>query len=266
MQTSEFRDEIEQDIPTRFFALQYVSKGYFLHFHRSIEIYGVVHGEVLVTVAGKQMYMTDGQIAVIDGLENHSYEIDGEAEIFYFHIGVHYCSKFYSLYPGKRMPVFLMDAEYNKRLYAQVCDLIGKEESLSDLRRIGCVCQFFADIIDHYGVIDKVGNSGSDHDLISEVVQYIYDHYSEHITLDSLSKVFYISPKALSKKIRKRLNMDFRLFINDIRIQQAVRMRDDPSFKDKSLEDIATLCGFTNMGTFYRSYERNFKLRKLEKE
>ena len=58
--------------------------------------------------------------------------------------------------------------------------------------------------------------------------------------------------------------MDLRLFINDIRIQQAVRMRDDPEHKDKSLEDIAALCGFTNIGTFYRSYERNFKLRRLD--
>ena len=32
------------------------------------------------------------------------------------------------------------------------------------------------------------------------------------------------------------------------------------------LNEIAMLCGFSNMGTFYRSYERNFKLRKLDVE
>ena len=60
--------------------------------------------------------------------------------------------------------------------------------------------------------------------------------------------------------------MDLRLFVNDIRIQRAVQMREDPENKNKSLSEIAALCGFTNMVTFYRSYERNFKFPKLDQE
>lgn len=262
----EMQNESELDIASRFWAQQYVSQGYYLHFHRNIEIYGVVHGTVSVTVAGEQQELTDGQFVVIDGLAHHSYEIDGEAEVIYFHIGTRYCNKFYSLYPRHRMPYFLMDVEYNKKIYDQIHDVIGNMNTASELRRIGIVCQLFSDIIDHYGIVEKLGNIGTDHDIITQVIQYIYDHYNEHITLESLSKVFYISPKALSKKISKRLNMDLRLYINDIRIQRAVQMRDDPQHEDKPLYEIATLCGFTNMGTFYRSYERNFRFRKLEKE
>ena len=43
-------------------------------------------------------------------------------------------------------------------------------------------------------------------------------------------------------------------------------MIDDPKNKDKTLNDIIAMCGFNNMGTFYRSYERNFKFHKLDKE
>ena len=260
----EMKNEIERDSASRFFARQYVSKGYNLHFHRNIEIYGVVDGTVSVTVAGKRKTLTNGQIAVIDGLENHCYEIDGEAEVFVFQIGTRYCYKMYSLYPRKRLPYFLTDEEYNKKIYNRIRDVFGVGDEISELNRFGIAYLVFADIIDHYGLEEKDANDTSNNDLVTDVVQYIYTHYSERITLESLSKVFYISPKALSKKIRKRLNMDLRLFINDIRIQQAVRMRDDPEHKDKSLEDIAALCGFTNMGTFYRSYERNFKLRRLD--
>ena len=260
------KNEMEQDVASRFMAEQYVSRGYHLHFHRNIEIYGVVKGTVCVRVAGERCTLTDGQIAVIDGLENHSYEIDGSAEVFYFHIGTAYCDKLYALHPRKRLPYFLMDAQHNKKLYDMIRPVMEEPQNFSELRRYSLAYGLFAEIIDIYGLIPKASNAGEDNDVATKVVQYIYDHYSEHITLESLSKVFFISPKALSKKIRKRLNMDLRLFINNIRIQQAVRMRDDPTHKDKSLEEIAMLCGFTNMGTFYRSYERNFKLRNLKIE
>lgn len=260
------KNEIEWDTASRFTAEQYVSTGYHLHFHRNIEIYGVVKGTVCVRVADERCILTDGQIAVIDGLENHSYEIDGEAEVFYFHIGVNYFNKLYSMYPHKRLPYFLMDVEYNQQLYRMIQPVLTDSQSMSELRRYGLVYQLFADIIDHYGMLDKMSNTGADSDLVTQVVQYIYDHYSEHITLESLSKVFFLSPKALSKKIRKRLNTDLRLFVNNIRIQQVVRMQEDPQHKDKTLEEIGALCGFTNMGTLYRSYERNYKLKALDKK
>lgn len=263
----ERKNEIERDEASRFVAEQYVSNGYYLHFHRNVEIYGVVKGRVAVTIAGECMSLTDGQIAIIDGLENHSYEIDGEAEVFFFHVGTRYLRNFLSLYPNKRLPHWLTDVEYNKVLYERIKKIMGvPEEPIPELKRIGVTCQLFSDIIEHYGLIDKNGNAGSDNDMITQIVQYIYEHYNENITLETLSKVFYISPKALSKKIGKRLNVDLRIFINDIRVQKAVQMIDDPKNKDKTLNEIVAMCGFNNMGTFYRSYERNFKFRKLDKE
>ncbi len=268
MLNKEIKDEIERDDASRFSAEQYISNGYYLHFHRNIEIYGVVKGTVFVTVAGQREALTDGQIAIIDGLENHSYEIDGEAEVFFFHIGTKYIRDLYKLYPKKRLPYWLMDVEFNKQLYRQIKQVMNTGQQIPELKRIGIACRLFSDIIEHYGMADKVGNVGNvgNNDMVTEVVQYIYEHYNENITLETLSKVFYISPKALSKKIKKRLNIDLRVFINDIRVQRAIQMRDDPKHRSESLYEIAVQCGFTNMGTFYRSYKRNFKFHRLDKE
>lgn len=262
----EMQNEIERDTALRFSAEQYVSNGYYMHFHRNIEIYGVLSGTVSVTVAGQQATLSSGQMAVIDGLENHSYEIDGEAEVFFFHIGTRYSGKLYSLYPNKRLPLFLLDTQFNQTLYQQIRPLFQNAASYSEMKRLGVVYNLFADIIEHYGLTEKRGNTSDDCDVVTQVVQYIYEHYNEPITLESLSKKFFISPKALSKKIRNRLNMDLRLFVNDIRIQRAIQMRDDPAYKGMPLNEIATLCGFTNMVTFYRSYKRNFKFHNLDNE
>lgn len=260
----EKQNEIKQDDATRFLIKRYVSEGYHLHFHRNLEIYGVIQGRVVVTIDGQQSILTDGQIAIADSMENHSYEIDGEAEVFYFHIGTRYLSNLHSIYPQKRLPHWLMDAQYNQKLCEQILPLIGETERISELRRIGIVCRLFSDIIEHYGTIEKVGNNRADEDVVTRVVQYIYDHYQENITLETLSKQFYLSSKALSKKLKKHINMDLRIFINDIRVQRVVEMLDDPKNHGKSINQIAAQCGFSSMATFYRSYERNYSFRKLE--
>ncbi|MBR1995161.1 MAG: helix-turn-helix domain-containing protein, partial [Alistipes sp.] len=229
-------------------------------------IYGVVKGEVAVTIGNEQQILTDGQIAIVDGLEGHSFEIEDKAEIFFFQIGTRYLTQLRSLYPQQRLPFWLMDVEFNKQLYAQIRPVIDTEGALPELRRIGLVCQFFSDIIEHYGLVDKSNSVRQNNDIVTQVVQYIYDHYQENITLEILSQKFFVSPKALSKKIKKRVKVDLRVFINDIRVQRAMEIWDDPQNYGKSIHEIAAQCGFSSMATFYRSYERNFKYRELEEK
>ena len=264
LKDKERQNEIERDDASRFAATQYVSNGYYLHFHRNLELYGVVKGKVAVTIAGEQEILTDGQMAIVDGLEDHCYEIEDEAEVFFVQIGTRYMSYLRSLYPQQRLPYWLMDAEYNKIIYERLRPVMETEEEIPELRRIGITCQLFADIIEHYGMLEKAGNVRENKDIVTRVVQYIYDHYQENITLETLSKQFYVSPKALSKKIKKRVNVDLRVFVNDIRVQRAVEMWDDPKNYGKSIHEIAMQCGFSSMATFYRSYERNFKYRELK--
>ena len=255
----ERQDEMERDKPSRFVAEQYISHGYHMHLHRNLEIYGVVKGKVLVTVAGESMLISEGQMVIVDGLENHGYQIEDEAEIFYVHVGTRYLRNFFSLHPNKKLPRWLMDVEYNQVIYERIQKIIGTaQEDISELKRVGITCQLFSDIIERYDMRDKADAAESDGDLVENVIQYIYEHYAEHITLETLSKEFYVSPKALGMKLRKKLNVDLRVFINDIRVQKVVQMRDNPKYKGMSLNDLASVCGFNDMRTFYRSYERNY--------
>ena len=76
--------------------------------------------------------------------------------------------------------------------------------------------------------------------------------------------MFYLSPKALSKRIKNHLNVDLRVFINDVRVQRVVQMMDDPQNQGLSISQLAAQCGFTSMTTFYRSYKRNYRFRDGE--
>ena len=260
------QSEMERDEASRFAGMHYMSVGFYPHFHRNLEIYGVVKGSVVITIAEQRKVLTDGQIAIINSLENHSYEVSEKTEVFFLHIGTRYLSNLSAVYPKKRLPRWLMDVQYNQRLYQRVSEVLNEKETIPELRRIGIACQLFSDIIEHYGTVDEKSVPRQDSEIVTEIVQYIYDHYQENITLESLGRVFFMSPKALSKKLKKRLNVDLRVFVNDIRVQMVIQLRNDPKYKEKTLQQIATICGFSSMSTFYRSYERNYSFREQSEE
>lgn len=266
MNDLERQNEMERDVDSRFVAEQYVSNGYFLHFHRNLEIYGVVKGTVAITIAGQRKVLTDGQMAIINSLENHSYEIDGEAEIFFFHVGAKYMGMLASIYPHKQLPRWLMDVQYNQRIYRLIEDVMSRKDAIPELGKMGVICQLFSDVIEGYGTQDNKSTNWDDSDIVVEIIQYIYDHYQEDITLQSLGKVFFLSPKTLSKKLQKCLNVDLRVFVNNVRVQKVMQLRNDPQYKGKTLQQLAALCGFTNMSTFYRSYKRNFRFEEFSEE
>ena len=54
----------------------------------------------------------------------------------------------------------------------------------------------------------------------------------------------------------KYLKMDIRNFINNLRIQNYLELKSKPENKDKSVTEIAMLCGFNSSATFYRAFNK----------
>lgn len=262
MKEHETQCEIDRDSQSRFSAEQYVSNGYGFHLHRNMEIYGVVHGEACVTIGQETRVLRDGEIAVVNSLERHRYQIETEAEIFYFHIGIKYLRLFNSVFGDSRLPHFLTDTVYNASIYSLIADFFHPAEEPSELVKNGTVCLLLDRIIKHYGIAEK-GFAGTGYDLIEKVVQYIYEHYAEELTLNSLARQFCVTPNYLSKRLSQYIGIDLRIFINDIRTEKAMQMLDDPAYSGKSLREISALCGFQCVETFYKVRKRNYSYQPL---
>lgn len=253
---NEIQFEVERDFATRFTAEQYRSKGYGSHFHRNVEIYGVVDGEVTVAIAGDKRVLTNGQIAIANCMEVHEYIVRKEAEIFYFHVGTSYLSVFMSIYKQSLLPHWLLDAEYNKKLYEQIRVLFDGADGLSELKKFGITSNLLADIVDRYGVVPG-GYDNKSHEFIEQVIQYIYEHYAEDITLKMLADKFCIEPKFLSNKLSRYIGTDLRMFVSDIRLEKALQMMADPEMRGRTKKEIALMCGFKSERTFYDAIKRN---------
>ena len=251
--------EKSRDTAERFIAERYMSEGFYMHFHRNTELYCVCKGEVNVNVNGESRVLTNGQMAFISSLESHSYEADPRADITYFHIGMRYMAPYVKIYGEKRPARWLTDVPYNtSKIYPIVCTVIRDGPNMTELEKVCYGNLLLSAIVREYGFNEKCsimrGGGG-----ISEIIQYIYDNSDSDLSLEILADKFGYAPQVLSRKISACIDVDLRVFINDVRAQKVMMMRNDERYKDLSLMEIASRCGFNSVATFYRSYNRNFK-------
>ena len=249
-------NEIIYDTPTRMHIRSQDSCMALKHFHGNIEFFGVCKGEVMATVADEKRVLHAGEIVATNPFEAHGFEQIGDITVFVASIGSLYLSNFESIYKRSKLPRFLTDAEYNKTIFDKMT-LVDDKYNLPELRKFAVVNDLLADIVERYGVI-AVDSDIADDDLAANVVQYIYNHYADELSLTVLADKFGVSPTSLSKKLSPFIGKDLRAFINDIRAIKVQYILSDPSMRDLPLKDIAFRCGFKNPETFYRVYARNF--------
>lgn len=262
----QIQDERQRDYGSRFKAERYITEGFCMHFHRNTELYCVNKGQVSVLINGENKILSDGQACVINRLESHSYEVDLPADITYFHVGVQYMDVFYRVYPQSEPARWLTDAAYNhEHLFPYLKEVRERGDEMSELERISKTAAVFAAIVDHYGFSTKkhIEHLRSGYNII-DVVQYIYDHYADRdLGLQKIADVFGYSPKTLSSLITQYIDVDLRVFINDIRVQKVIYMYHDPANHGVPLTELVERCGFVSKMTFYRAYNRNFKFKSL---
>lgn len=91
--------------------------------------------------------------------------------------------------------------------------------------------------------------------LTKKVVNYIKEHYREKITLDILSKEFFVSKSVLNKKFRNDTNMSIIEFTLLQRLHTAKLLLMNTN---KSISLIADYCGFISQQYFYLMFSKRF--------
>ena len=110
---------------------------------------------------------------------------------------------------------------------------------------------FFSLIQDLYE--DQKGSlsSGANSPMLP-VAQYISDHISEKITLESLAKEFYLSPSSISAGFRKSFSVPFREYLT----VQRIRLSQKLISEGVELAEIPRRVGFDDYSNFYRSFRK----------
>ena len=89
--------------------------------------------------------------------------------------------------------------------------------------------------------------------LMQEVRSYIDENYANDISLESIADAFHISVYYLARQFRKYTSYTINNYIVSCRIGEAQRRL---IHKDDRIDEIAAICGFTNLSYFYTTFRK----------
>lgn len=94
-----------------------------------------------------------------------------------------------------------------------------------------------------------------------DIISYIYTHYTERITLQSLADHFYISPYYLSRTFKKETGFTVIEYVTTIRIREAQRLLRETQHK---IGEVSELVGFGTIPHFNSVFRRKTNLSPKE--
>ena len=87
---------------------------------------------------------------------------------------------------------------------------------------------------------------------VMKVKQYVNDHYSEDLRLESLASLAGMTPQAFSRFFKSRTGRTLSDYIIDIRLGNAARLLVDTT---QNVSEICYSCGFNNLSNFNRIFK-----------
>ena len=97
---------------------------------------------------------------------------------------------------------------------------------------------------------DKKNNDN----VFEAIVNYIDNHYREpDLSLKKLSEIFSYTEKYLSHIFKKKMDVSFKTYINNIRIQYAYHLIEN---NETSVSKIAYLCGYSDSLYFSKVFKK----------
>ena len=221
------------------------------HVHGVAELTVLTRGTAAIGIDNTIYRLGPGDAAVVFPLVPHSFEeLSGDAEglaaIFPPDIIPEYAGTFHGLQP--ETPI-LQAARTGPELAVAVSRL-ERMNMTEDLPLcIAYLHVLLASVL--HGLTYRPVYDYSERELGHRIIRYISEQACNEITLESASHALGISASHLSHFFSETLHINFRRFINAIRIDKARLMMRDPSL---TLTQICDECGYTNMRTFRRAF------------
>lgn len=267
--SSEKKGYLKEDFKF-FYIKSKENDSYEYHFHDFHKIVILISGNTSYLVEGRAFKLDPWDILFISNNEIHRPKINDEIfyERFVIWISPEYLKsisttnsdlsvcfdssrnnysnilRLKSNFPHIQSLLYEMHSEMNSDLY-------GKSQILESLF-IKLMVLLSRETIEDS--CDTESASINNDDMISKLIKYINDNISENISIDSISKDFYLSRYYLMHKFKEVTGFTINNYITQKRLMMACGMLRNgckPS-------EVYSSCGFNDYSNFYRSFKKFF--------
>ncbi len=235
------------------------------HWHPEIELIYGISGETIVHVSEEKYILKQGDILFVNPQELHSYSANtNEAN---YHAAVFDISLF-----QYREPHFLKEAFTNPLMrgtlrfprkmsqgqerydeISAIVDRIFNVDIKSKTMVFADLTMLFCSLME-YELLEEIPFEATykRSEDIKICIQYMYEHYSQKVTLLELADLVHMSPNYFCSYFKKQTGTSPFTQLTSIRIKQASKFLLQC---DDSVERIAGKCGFDNVSFFIRKFK-----------
>ena len=222
------------------------------HVHDVVEIVCLQTGSMEMTIGGRKLLLMPGDIAIAFPAMPHSYDyVSGDASglsmIFQPDAVMEFYHTFRTMQPVHPL---LVSTEQIKELGL----LVGMLQRVAEQKPGNSVLTGYLHLFLSYlfTCLKLISASRNPYTTMTyQVLQYVSEHFTEPLTLETTARALGISRIHLSHIFSQQLHINFRQYINTLRIGRACNLLRDPAY---SISQIAYQCGYGNQRTFHRAF------------
>ena len=235
-------------------------KRYPIHIHGSYEILYLISGNVLYSVEGKNYKLKKGDFVLTRKSESHHIIFNSNTEYeriviaFDFDIGID---------PSELLKPF------DERNLGEICRYKSSDFQTSTFKNCFYAIANTNDKIKQeaylkvllYEINDAFlkkqinqNSSADDFDKSYEIIKYVNSHLYENISLESISKNFYLSISQLNRVFKKATGLSVWEYVKSKRLLNAR----DLIIHGQKPTVVSEKCGFKDYVSFYKAYKSKF--------
>ena len=216
----------------------------------------VIDGEGCLEYDGVSYDMGTGDCAFIDCRKKYSHST-GNGQLWSLEWAHFYGANMQAIYDKYLerggQPVFRPeDLNVYKELFGKLYELASSDDYIRDMRINSTLSELLALIMEQSWHPENTTISKKRLDLVN-VKSYLDEHYTEKISLDYLSGLFFIDKFYLSKIFKDAYGTTINAYILSRRITQAKKLL---RFSDMSIDEIGSRVGMNDANYFSRSFKK----------
>lgn len=211
----------------------------------------VVSGSGTLEYDGKKYSVKKGACFFIDCMKRHSY-YSGSANpwsLLWVHFNGATSKQYFDVFYKRSTPVYYPQDALKTESTLRECIEVNREHNFDgEIRSSMLVMSLLTQALN-----GRTRRAAQVNETALRTKQYINNHFTEKITLDWIESELYMSRFHIEKEFKKYYGITIFEYIISKRINLAKRLL---RFTDKSIEEIALMCGFSDQSYFNRQFKK----------
>ena len=147
-------------------------------------------------------------------------------------------------------------SEEYKELYIKLCKHFAFKTKQEDLIIQSLILQLIYSLSKDILLCEQMIPFNNSDTSILDILNYIREHLSDELTLESMSTLASLSPTHFHRKFKAAVGQTLREYVEEQRTRKAIHLMQS---SDMTLTQIAFECGFSSQSYFNYAFKRKMK-------